>query len=44
MRALRCKGGFTLLEILVVVLIITILATVVGVKVAGKPGQARIAS
>lgn len=44
MRAFRCKSGFTLLEILVVVLIITILATVVGVKVAGKPGEARIAT
>jgi general secretion pathway protein G len=38
------KSGFTLLEILVVVLIITILATVVGVQVARRPGQARIAA
>ena len=38
------KNGFTLLEILVVVLIITILATVVGVNVASKPGEARRAA
>lgn len=36
------QHGFTLLEILVVVLIITILATVVGVNVAKHPGQARV--
>lgn len=36
------RGGFTLLEILVVVLIITILATVVGVHVAREPGKARV--
>ena len=35
------NAGFTLLEILVVVLIITILATVVGVNVAKRPGEAR---
>jgi general secretion pathway protein G len=35
-------AGFTLLEILVVVLIITILATVVGVRVANRPGEARV--
>ncbi|MDP6526071.1 MAG: type II secretion system major pseudopilin GspG [Kiritimatiellia bacterium] len=44
MRVFRCDDGFTLLEILVVVLIITILATVVGVNVAQKPGQARVAT
>lgn len=38
----RC--GFTLLEILVVVLIITILATIVGVNIANEPGRARVAS
>jgi general secretion pathway protein G len=38
------KAGFTLLEILVVVLIITILATVVGVNVAREPGRARVAA
>ena len=38
------RAGFTLLEILVVVLIITILATIVGVKVAQHPGQARVAA
>lgn len=37
------KAGFTLLEILVVVLIITILATIVGVNVLNKPGEARAA-
>ncbi|MBN1557546.1 MAG: type II secretion system major pseudopilin GspG [Lentisphaerae bacterium] len=36
--------GFTLLEILVVVLIITILATIVGVNVANRPEEARIAA
>ena len=35
------RSGFTLLEILVVVLIITILATIVGVNVAKRPGEAR---
>ena len=34
--------GFTLLEILVVVMIITILATVVGVSVARHPGEAKV--
>jgi general secretion pathway protein G len=38
------RGGFTLIEILVVVLIITILATVVGIRVANQPGQARVAA
>jgi len=38
------KNGFTLLEILVVVLIITILATIVGVNVARRPGEARVAA
>ncbi|MBL7077875.1 MAG: type II secretion system major pseudopilin GspG [Kiritimatiellae bacterium] len=38
------NAGFTLLEILVVVLIITVLATVVGVNVAQRPGQARRAA
>lgn len=38
------NAGFTLLEILVVVLIITILATVVGVSVAHRPGEARRAA
>jgi general secretion pathway protein G len=33
-----------LLEILVVVLIITILGTIVGVSVANKPGEARVAA
>ena len=37
-------SGFTLLEILVVVLIISILATVVGVNIIGKPTEARIAA
>ena len=37
------RAGFSLLEILVVILIITILATVVGVNVAKEPGRARTA-
>lgn len=40
----RRRSGFTLLEILVVVLIITILATIVGVNVAREPGKARAAA
>lgn len=38
------RDGFTLIEILVVVLIISILATVVTVNVLNKPGEARVAS
>ena len=38
------KRGFTLLEILVVVLIISVLATIVGVAVAKRPGEARVAA
>jgi general secretion pathway protein G len=41
---MKRSQGFTLLEILVVVLIITILATVVGVNVARRPGEARLAA
>jgi general secretion pathway protein G len=37
------RAGFSLLEILVVILIISILATVVGVNVAKEPGRARAA-
>ncbi|MFC1452577.1 type II secretion system major pseudopilin GspG [Verrucomicrobiota bacterium] len=36
------ESGFTLLEILVVVLIIAVLATIVGVNVAKEPGRARV--
>jgi general secretion pathway protein G len=35
------RAGFTLLEILVVVMIITMLATIVGINVAKEPGRAR---
>lgn len=38
------RSGFTLLEILVVVLIITILATIVGVSVMNRPGEAKVAA
>jgi len=38
------NAGFTLLELLVVILIITILGTVVGVQLAGKPDEARRAA
>jgi len=38
------RGGFTLLEILVVVLIISVLAAIVGVNVAQEPGRARVAA
>ena len=41
---MKTKAGFTLLEILVVVLIITILSTIVGVRVAREPGRARQAA
>ncbi len=37
-------AGFTLIEILVVIMIITILASIVGVNVLHKPGEARISS
>ncbi len=40
---MRRQAGFTLLEILVVVMIITILATIVGVQVAKEPARARVA-
>ena len=43
-RPSAARRGFTLLEILVVVLIITILATIVGVNVAKEPGKARAAA
>ena len=36
------RSGFTLMEILVALVIITILASIVGVKVIRKPGEARV--
>lgn len=38
------RGGFTLIEILVVIMIITILASIVSVNVLRKPGEARVAA
>jgi len=38
------KAGFTLVELLIVVLIITILGGVVGVQLAGRPHEARVAA
>ncbi|HOW97971.1 MAG TPA: type II secretion system major pseudopilin GspG [Kiritimatiellia bacterium] len=40
----RRTAGFTLIEILVVVLIITILAGIVGVNILHKPGEARVSA
>lgn len=40
----RSAGGFTLIEILVVIMIITILAGIVGVSVLRKPGEARVSA
>ena len=40
----RGTAGFTLIEILVVVLIITILAGIVGVNILHKPGEARVSA
>ncbi|MBU1692635.1 MAG: type II secretion system major pseudopilin GspG [Verrucomicrobia bacterium] len=46
MKKHRVRGaaGFTLIEILVVVLIITILAGIVGVNILHKPGEARVSA
>jgi len=38
------RAGFTLIEILVVIVIITILASIVTVNVFRKPGEARVAA
>ena len=38
------QAGFTLIEILVVVMIITLLASIVAVNVLRKPGEARIST
>jgi general secretion pathway protein G len=38
----RCRGGFTLVEIMVVVIIIGILATLVIARVGGQSDQARL--
>lgn len=42
--AMKARSGFTLLEILVVVLIITVLAGIVGVNVLPQLGQANVAA
>lgn len=44
MRATARQDGFTLIEILVVIVIITILASIVTVNVLRKPGEARVAA
>jgi general secretion pathway protein G len=41
---MKTKAGFTLMELLVVILIITILGSVVVVKLAGRPHEARHAA
>ena len=38
------RSGFTLMEVLVALIIVTILATIVGVNVIHKPGEARVAA
>jgi general secretion pathway protein G len=38
------RSGFTLIEILVVIIIITILASIVSVNVLRKPGEARVSA
>ncbi len=40
----RLRAGFTLVEILVVIVIITILAGIVTVNIVRKPGEARVAA
>jgi len=44
MDNMKNRSGFTLLELLVVILIITILGAVVGVKLAGRTDEARHAA
>ena len=39
----RNRRGFTLIEILVVVIIITVLASAVVISLSGKPDEARVA-
>lgn len=41
---MKSRAGFTLMELLVVILIITILSTVVGVKLVGRTAEARHAA
>ena len=38
------RSGFTLIEILIVIIIISILAGVVSVNVLRKPGEARVSA
>lgn len=43
-RNLRSKAGFTLIEVLVVIIIITILASFVTLNIVHKPSEARTAA